>query len=253
MDEVELQPGPHRRVVRVGETVRRTPGWWTPAVHDLLRYLNATGFRYAPTLLGFDDEGREVLSYIEGVSGPIEGRRCVVADEGLAAYARLLRVYQDAVSGYRPPPDADWSYGPLTPQPGDIMCHGDFGPWNLVWEGSEPIGIIDWDLAYPGPPLDDVAYALAYSIPFRDDEHAMRWNGFTTPPARRHRIELFADAYGIDSAGLVDLVIERQRKYAVDLRYLRDRGLIAKWTTTESLLGAEELAPWSDANRHLFM
>jgi hypothetical protein len=252
VEEVELQAGPDRPVVRIGDTVRRKPNWWTPAVHDLLAYLNATGFAFAPTLMGFDDQGREVLSYIEGVSGPIEGRRCVVADEGLAAYARLLRVYHDAVAGYRPPPDADWADGPLAPQPGDIMCHGDFGPWNLVWQGTEPVGIIDWDLAYPGPPLDDVAYALAYSIPFRDDAHAMRWNGFTEPPARRRRMGVFADAYGIDAAGLVDAVVDRQRKYSRHLRYLHDRGLRAKWTTTESRRQADELAPWSEANRGLF-
>ena len=47
------------------------------------------------------------------------------------------------------------------------------------------------------PALDDVAYALAYSTPFRDDDHAVRSQAFPEPPDRRHRISIFAEAYGI--------------------------------------------------------
>ncbi|MEU4625882.1 phosphotransferase [Actinoplanes sp. NPDC023801] len=54
-------------------------------------------------------------------------------------------------------------------QPGDLVCHGDFGPWNLVWHGNRPVGILDWDYAWPHPPIHDVAYALEYVTPLRDD------------------------------------------------------------------------------------
>src|SRR5205823_3227356 len=154
------------------------------------------------------DDGREVLSFIDGHSGRGAFRH-IVSDDGLAAFAALLREYHRAVAGYRPVRDTEWAYGVLPMSRDDIVCHGDFGPWNLVWRDSEPVGIIDWDLAYPGPALDDVAYALTYSVPFRDDEHAMRWQGFTTAPRRRHRLELFASAYGVESAGLVYAVVER--------------------------------------------
>ena len=56
-------------VVRVGDTVRRTAGPHTPAVHALLRHLEAKGFRGAPRALGFDDRGREILSYVDGTPG----------------------------------------------------------------------------------------------------------------------------------------------------------------------------------------
>jgi aminoglycoside phosphotransferase (APT) family kinase protein len=136
--------------------------------------------------------------------------------------------------------------------PSDIVCHGDFGPWNLVWEDGQPVGIVDWDLAYPGPALDDVAYGLVYSVPFRTDEHAMRWQGFSEPPLRRHRIEVFADAYGIGTDGLVDAVIARQHKTAEHSRILKERGLLAPWTTTASVAQNFELARWSGEHRHLF-
>src|SRR3712207_8027153 len=48
-------------VVRVGDTVRRPAGRWTPAVHALLAHLHEAGFRAAPRPLGLDERGREVL------------------------------------------------------------------------------------------------------------------------------------------------------------------------------------------------
>jgi hypothetical protein len=44
VDEEVLQDEPHRKVVRVGGTVRRPTQPWTPAVHALLRYLEDAGF-----------------------------------------------------------------------------------------------------------------------------------------------------------------------------------------------------------------
>jgi hypothetical protein len=45
-------------VVRVGDTVRRPAGPWTPAVHALLAHLHAVGFHGAPAPLGIDQQGR---------------------------------------------------------------------------------------------------------------------------------------------------------------------------------------------------
>ena len=40
-------------VVRIGDTVRRPAGPWTPAVHALLGHLHATGFPGAPRPLAW--------------------------------------------------------------------------------------------------------------------------------------------------------------------------------------------------------
>jgi hypothetical protein len=40
-DEVELDGGNANRVVRIGDTVRRPAGPWTPAVHCLLDHYDA--------------------------------------------------------------------------------------------------------------------------------------------------------------------------------------------------------------------
>ena len=46
--EVPLTGGDMTTVVRVGDTVRRTAGPWTPSVHALLRHLRAEGFTQVP-------------------------------------------------------------------------------------------------------------------------------------------------------------------------------------------------------------
>ncbi|MEZ5086211.1 MAG: aminoglycoside phosphotransferase family protein [Tessaracoccus sp.] len=199
-----LQDKPHRNVIRIGNTVRRPLQPWSPSVHELLNYLESIGFPYSPRVKGIDDEGREVLTFIDGESGT-DGWAKVVDDRGLVAMARLLREYHDAIRGFRPAAAAGWAG--CTGE-GEVVLHGDFGPWNLVWHGTQPIGIIDWDYAWPGRPIHDVAYALEYVAPFRDDEMCLRWFAYSSPPDRRRRLELFAEAYGLESpSGLVDEVI----------------------------------------------
>ena len=92
-----------------------------------------------------------------------------------------------------------------------MVCHGDFGPWNLVWDGSEPVGLLDYEYARPDDPLYDVAYACEYIVPFRDDAACLRWLRYPEPPHRRRRLSIFAESYGLSSAdGLVDRVIAVQ-------------------------------------------
>src|SRR5687768_12083443 len=141
---------------------------WSPSIHLLLQHLESVGFVAAPRFLGIDDEGREVLSYVEGIcgadgsNGPGYGAHVwamVVPDDGLTRFARLLREYHDAVAGFTPPTDARWATGgggATGPGPGEVICHNDIGPWNVVWRDSTPVCFIDWDYAAPGPPLDDV-------------------------------------------------------------------------------------------------
>jgi hypothetical protein len=64
-----LQDSAHRKVVRVGDTVRRPLHPWTPAVHALLRHLEALEFPYSPRVLGIDGEGGEILTFLDGESG----------------------------------------------------------------------------------------------------------------------------------------------------------------------------------------
>jgi len=71
-------------VVRVGDTVRRPLHRNSEFVHALLRHLGAVGFDGVPRLLGIDDRGREILTYVDGhvfdgpatQGGPVELLGC---------------------------------------------------------------------------------------------------------------------------------------------------------------------------------
>jgi hypothetical protein len=64
-DREELAGGNVTAVVRIGDTVHRTAGPWTPTIHRLLRHLRARGLARVPRPLGMAD-GREVLTYLPG-------------------------------------------------------------------------------------------------------------------------------------------------------------------------------------------
>jgi hypothetical protein len=176
-------------VVRVGDTVRRPCGYWTPAVHALLAYLHDVGFSGAPKPLGIDDQGREVLSFAAGAAVYPGNLGLISSDGQLARVARLIREFHSAVAGFVAPPDARWQT--LIPDVGaDLIVHHDLAPWNLV-AGEGNWTFIDWDAAAPGTRLWDVAYSLHSFVPL------------TANPASRseddgHRIRVFADAYGLD-------------------------------------------------------
>ena len=258
-DEV-LGDGPGRRVVRRGDRVLRPAHRWTPAVHALLDHLAAVGFRYAPRAYGVTggtSGGTEVVAFIPGLSGP-DGWGSVVPESGLANLARLLRDYHDAVRGFRPPPGTGWVSGPAGPGPGELVCHGDFGPWNVVWDPDRPdvpVGLADWDMAHVAPPLEDVAYGLEYAVPFRDDAEALRWLRYPAPPDRRRRLEVFATAYGLTSLdGLVDAVAAQQRATLARCRALAAEGIEpqATWVRTGTTARTEANIAWTEEHRDLF-
>jgi len=55
-------------VLRIGNTVHRPRSRGSEATHALLRHLEAVGFDGAPRVIGTDDRGREVLSFVPGTA-----------------------------------------------------------------------------------------------------------------------------------------------------------------------------------------
>jgi Phosphotransferase enzyme family len=254
MNRQELGSSAHRKITRIDDTVHRPTGWWTPAVHDLLQFLESVDFPYSPRVLGFDEQGFEVLGFIPGESGSV-GWTKIITDDGLRKYARLLKSYHDAVANYQPSIDAHWAYSQGGVKPDEILCHGDFGPWNLVWDGSDPIGILDWDMVTPASASHDILYALEYGTPFRDDETTLRWHHFSAIPDRKHRIKIFTEAYGIPPIqNLTQCVASVQRKVAKSMKFLADAGMQPQhdWVENGALNEAEGRAQWTESHSQLF-
>jgi hypothetical protein len=190
-------------VVRVGDTVRRPAGPWTPAVHALLGHLHAAGFPGAPRPLGTDSSGREVLSFIPGTVAWPGGFHLLDDDGQLARAGRLIRDFHDAVAGFRPPPGARWQV--LLPADGDeIIAHNDLAPWNLV-VGGRHWAFIDWDTAAPGTRLGDLAYAMHGFAPLSADPAVQRADA-------GRRLRVIAGAYGLSESERLDIIPRLSRR-----------------------------------------
>jgi hypothetical protein len=201
--EIPLAGGTQNTVVRVGETVRRTAGSWTPGVHDLLRHVRDRGFRWAPEPLGYDDSGREVLSYIPGdtVGWTLPWPEWIRSDSMLEQVGRATAAYHLAVADFRPPGLPE----------DQIICHHDLAPYNMVCAAGELTGIIDWDLAGPGTPLSDLAFVAWQWVPFHGPFVAQLM-GWAEPLDRAARTRRLLDAYGLDERdGFMAAVAERVR------------------------------------------
>ncbi|WP_192809772.1 phosphotransferase [Actinomadura rudentiformis] len=183
-------------VVRVGDTVRRPVGPHSPAVHGLLRHLERVGFEGAPRLLGMDEQGREILSWVQGDAPARPLPPYAVTEEALVGVARLVRGYHDAVSSYEAPDDAPWDTAAsnLDGEP-EIIGHCDVTPENVVFRDGVPVALIDFDLARPTTRLYDVVTALRHWAPIADpcDRDGLLYG---VDVGRRMRV--FCDGYGLD-------------------------------------------------------
>jgi hypothetical protein len=168
-----LTPG----IVRVGDTVRRPPKGNAAYVHDLLLYLEDQGFRSAPRFFGMDEQGREILSYLEGQTRPDSGS--ALSDDLLVQAARVIRSYHDVTAGS------------VLAQGHEIVAHHELGPHNTIFHENHLIGFIDWDDAAPGTRLRDLANAVYNYV---DVGH---WANQTADEQAR-RIHLMCAAYGWD-------------------------------------------------------
>jgi hypothetical protein len=180
-------------VVRVGDTVRRTAGDRTAFVQALLCWLAEQGWTGSPRFLGLDDQGREMLTFIEGQVGWQPALRSAVdAEAALVTVASLVRELHDLTAGTRLARGAE------------VVCHNDLSPRNTVYRavtgGWEPVAFIDWDLAAPGERIHDLAHVC--------------WQFLGLGPevtditrAARH-LRLICDSYGLaDRAQLLDTIL----------------------------------------------
>jgi Phosphotransferase enzyme family len=211
MNEEVLTGGSMTVVVRVGDTVRRTAGPWTPTVHELLRHLRARGFNCIPEPLGMDDRGREILSLLPGTPATYPLPAFAWTEATLRAVATTLRAYHDASVGFTPPAGAVWQWP--AHQPTEVICHNDFAPYNLMFEDGELTGIIDFDLASPGPRIWDIAEAAYRFVPLTDPANPDA--PFPGAQQQARRLEAFCSAYNdprITPPDVVDTAIAKLRE-----------------------------------------
>jgi hypothetical protein len=247
--EVPFIGGNLNDATRVGDTVRRRAGPWTPAVHALLRFLENAGFE-APRARGMDEKGREILEYIEGDTHPgwpDPAPDWVRDDDHLAEGARLLRLYHDLVDGFDPPAGARWRM--VAPTAPEIICHNDWAPWNALFRDRHLAVMLDWDNAGPGTRLWDVANSAYSWVPLRSGSAQFAIDVQAT------RVRLFCDAYGLsDRASLLDVMRERTlfvSEFVAEQARLGDKGFmkLADWDVPARM---QRDAAYLDEHRAVF-
>jgi aminoglycoside phosphotransferase (APT) family kinase protein len=91
-----------------------------------------------------------------------------------------------------------------------VVCHHDLGPNNAVFQNEMPVAFIDFDMAAPGSPLEDVGYmAWLWCVSSKAE----------APPVdvQAAQVRVLADAYGLadpERRVLVDAMLERQARNA---------------------------------------
>jgi hypothetical protein len=233
----------HAEVVRIGATVRRPTGPWTPGVHALLAHLERRCFTGAPRALGVDDQGREVLTYVPGEVVWPDHVGLVAPDAALAEVAATIRAFHDAVAGCPWLGDVAWSSRGADPRgPAEILCHNDLAPWNLVRRPDGGWTFIDWDLAAPGRRSWDLAWALLSLVPLMPDRAE-------TDARIRERIAIFRVAYGAAHfpADVLTVAVERCRAEAGRIERLGATGE----EPDARLLDQGHAVVWRDAAGHI--
>jgi hypothetical protein len=190
--EIRLDGGFVSDVVRIGDTVRRACSPNAGFVRELLRLFEEASWPGAPRFLGMDEQGREILGFMEGhvPLTPAQVRQ-VTTERSLTGVAVLVRAFHDLTAGI--------------PLAGDqeVVCHNDLSPKNTIYRqdgGPVPVAFIEWDLAGPGARVHDVAHVCWQYLRLVDVDPD--WAG----PRRR----LICDAYGLDDQGremLLDTVL----------------------------------------------
>jgi hypothetical protein len=219
MSEETLAGGNTVGAVRNGDVVHKRASPWTPTVHALLRHLEEAGFDGAPRALGFDDQGREMLTYLPGetIGTRMPWPAWATDDSMLVQVGRWLRRLHDLTAGFVPPPGEQWFIGG-TMQPGLIIGHQDAAPYNAVVDGGTLLGFYDWDIAGPSTREWDLAFSMLPWVPLASPGPEVE--------EKRRRTHLMLDAYGYDGdrRTFAAVVPDRARTQAGVIRTMAAEG-----------------------------
>jgi len=199
MEEKVVIGGQNRMFVRNG-VVHRPSHPWSDATRRLLQFCRAEGLEFVPEWRGRDEHGNEIFEYIEGEVGNYPLPVFLKSDTAVLSAGKTLRRFHDVTAQLIMDGALRLQFGALDPT--QVVCHGDFAPYNCVFDSKGNIkGIIDFDGARLGPRSWDLSYAIYRFVPFVDFEGPD--DGFGDFNNRINRLKMFFEAYGASRAEMI--------------------------------------------------
>jgi Phosphotransferase enzyme family len=238
-------------VIRRGGAVHRPAGPHSEAIHQLLRRVRARGFHGAPEPWALDGS-QEQLRYIAGDVPVPPFPRWWKTDRSLASTAALLRGFHDVTEGLDVIDRSRWSEELADPRGGEVICHNDVCPENVVYRDGAAVALLDFDYAAPGRRVYDLAQLAKMCCPLDAPANAARIGLGDIDPLARLRVT--ADAYGLgpDRREFLDAIYDAVR---VGEEFVRrhvergDPGFVAMWEHRGGEQRSQRRAQWLDDNR----
>ncbi len=232
-----LTGGREGAIYKKENTVIRPLNAWSGNVHRLLYHFQAQGITECPRVLGIEGQN-EILSFVDGqtYNYPLTG--AIASQSALVSAASLLRKLHDASVSFLAAgcdQETQWMLPARSPQ--EVMCHGDYSPYNVALSGETVVGVFDFDTAHPAPRVWDLAYAIYCWAPFKTD----KIDALGSLSDQIERAKHFCDAYGAS---------EQQRRELVDAMVARLDALVT-FMRDEADNGNEQFAANLEDGHHL--
>ena len=192
MPEQIVSGGQNRISIR-GGVVHRPSHPWSGGTRRLLQFCRAEGLEFVPEWRGRDEQGNEIFEHIEGEVGNYPLPEFLKNSTAVITAGLILRRFHDVTAKLIGDDALHLQLSPLDPV--EVVCHGDFAPYNCVFDREGRIkGVIDFDGARLGPRTWDLSYAIYRFVPLVDFDGPD--DGFGDLSNRLHRLRAFFDAYG---------------------------------------------------------
>lgn len=205
----ELIGGRIGEIYRVDETVVRPANKWTKDVHCFLQFLHEQGANFVPKVYGINGNNEEIVSFMPGnvFNYPLPEK--LLQDSMIVSAAKLLLEFHKYSANYTSniTNNEQWMLPAISPI--EVMCHGDFAPYNVTIIENEAVGMIDFDTLHPGSKMWDIVYAVYRWVPLKNPKSPDSYGDLKD---QIRKTKLFLDTYGVDTESknsFVSILIRR--------------------------------------------
>ncbi|MGF1909422.1 aminoglycoside phosphotransferase family protein [Vibrio kasasachensis] len=215
-----LSGGREGVIFKRGEFVVRPLNPWSNSVHQLLDHYKNNGVIGCPQFIAIEDGDKEVLTFVKGDTYNYPLRGAIASDVALLSAAKILRVLHDVSSDFLAENRFQallWMLPEREPQ--EVICHGDFTPYNVTLDGEVVTGVFDFDTAHPAPRIWDLAYSIYCWAPFKTDSI----DALGDLHQQTDRAIKFCDAYGATAEQRCQLVTNMVERLNALVDYMQQQ------------------------------